>query len=499
MEKQHTTLSPSTARRRRSSASGKSPSGSPVRSRSPISTALERLERSHSGSIVSFTEAPATFQTEKSSTNGYSGGTSSRPSSYYASVSSPTATTGARQDIRAARYFHSRRVKQGEVEKPWLEKTDPKEKWSTILPIAGILIGLGLASFLIWDGLRSVAHHKYCPVLDETFASGLDPSIWTKEVEVGGFGNGEFQQTTSGEENVYIDGGNLVIKATLQDANLMEKNNVIDLLEDGTCTSNKWSKCVAATNVTTRNSSVVPPAKSGRINTKKGASITYGRVEVTAKFPEGDWLWPAIWMLPVDSVYGDWPRSGEIDIAESRGNNRAYEQGGNNIVSSALNWGPNSANDAWYKINNKRQALRTTYSAGFNMFGLEWSQKYLFTYINNRLLQVTYTNFKKPMWSRGGFPEKEANGTLMDDPWAKTGHNNAPFDQAFYLVLNIAVGGTNGWFEDFKSGKPWVDGSETAKKDFWNARDQWYPTWKSPTLEVSRVVMLQQCDGDEDL
>ncbi|KAH7176637.1 glucan 1,3-beta-glucosidase [Dactylonectria macrodidyma] len=487
MEKQHTTLSPSRARRRRSSSSGKLPTNSPVRSRSPVSTALERPERSRSDSVASFAEVFAAFQIEEGSKNRHSGGSSSRPGSYYGSAVSPTATTGGRQDIRAARYFHSRRVKPGEVEKPWLDKTDSKEKWYTIFPIVGILIGLGLAGFLIWDGLRSVAHHKYCPVLDETFASGIDPKIWTKEVELGGFGNGEFQQTTSEEENVYIDGSNLVIKATLQDTNLMEKNNVVNLLEDGTCTSKSWNNCVAATNVTARNSSVVPPAKSGRINTRKGASITYGRVEVTAKLPEGDWLWPAIWMLPVDSVYGDWPRSGEIDIAESRGNNYTYAQG------------PNSGGDAWHKISNKRQALRTTYSAGFNTFGLEWSQKYLFTYINNRLLQVTYTNFKKPMWNRGGFPEKDANGTLLVDPWTKTGHNNAPFDQAFYLVLNVAVGGTNGWFEDFKSGKPWIDDSETAKRDFWNARDQWYPTWKSPTLEVSRVVMLQQCNGNKDL
>ena len=36
--------------------------------------------------------------------------------------------------------------------------------------------------------------------------------------------------------------------------------------------------------------------------------------------PLGDWLWPAIWMLPAEHVYGQWPASGEIDIVESRGN-----------------------------------------------------------------------------------------------------------------------------------------------------------------------------------
>ncbi|RSL82627.1 hypothetical protein CEP51_005042 [Fusarium floridanum] len=397
------------------------------------------------------------------------------------------------------RYFHSRRVKPGEVEKPWLEKTNPKEKWVTILPILAIFLGLVGSGFLVWDGIRSVVKNTYCPVLDEDFSGGLDSKIWTKEVEVGGYGNGQFEQTTNTDENVYVDNGNLIIKATLQDAKLMEKNNVINLFKDGSCTSKVWSNCIASTNLTAGNNSVVPPVRSGRINTKKGATIKYGRIEVTAKLPEGDWLWPAIWMLPVKSVYGPWPRSGEIDIIESRGNNWTYAQGGNDIVGSALHWGPNSANDGWWKTNNKRKALHTTYSADFNMFGLEWSQKYLFTYVNTRLLQVTYTNFKKSMWKRGGFPDVDQNGTRLTDPWSTSGELNAPFDQEFYLILNLAVGATNGWFEDGKSGKPWYDNSPTAKRDFWEARGEWYPTWKQPQMEVSRVVITQQCNGDEEL
>lgn len=43
-----------------------------------------------------------------------------------------------------------------------------------------------------------------------------------------------------------------------------------------------------------------------------------------ARLPRGDWLWPAIWMLPVRQDYGPWPMSGEIDIIESRGNDPSY-------------------------------------------------------------------------------------------------------------------------------------------------------------------------------
>ena len=251
-------------------------------------------------------------------------------------------------------------------------------------------------------------------------------------------------------------------------------------------------ECNAVTNTT--NGTIIPPIKSGRINTKKGATIKYGRIEVTAQLPEGDWLWPAIWMMPVNNTYGPWPRSGEIDIMESRGNNYTYEQGGNNIASSTLHWGPNSAVDAWYQTNVKRKALHTTYAAGENVFGLEWSEKYMFTYINNKLLQIMYVPFIIPLWDRGHFPLSDSNGTAITNPWS-TGGDNAPFDQKFYLILNVGIGGTNGWFQDGKSGKPWVDSSKTAAKDFIEAKDQWLPTWKKPEMVISKVQIWEEVPG----
>ncbi|KAI0125340.1 beta-1,3-glucan-binding protein [Xylariales sp. AK1849] len=430
-----------------------------------------------------------------SSMNPYASPSISRPPSSYGSSSA----LGRGAEAGGQRYFHSRRVKKGEVEKPWMDRKDPKEKWVTILPIIGIVVGLAVSGFLVWDGIHSVVKHNYCLVLQDDFSGGFNTKVWTKEVQVGGFGNGEFEETTAGDENVYIENGHLFIKPTLQDASLIEKDSIINLLTDGSCTSTVASDCIAATNTTTGNSTIVPPTKSGRINSKAGATIKYGRVEVTAKLPQGDWIWPAIWMMPVTDTYGPWPESGEIDIMESRGNNYTYSQGGNNIVSSALHWGPDVANDAWWRTNVKRPALHTTYSAGFNTFGLEWSQKYLFTYVNSRLLQVLYTNFDEPLWERGDFPDADSNGTRIADPWSQTGLDNTPFDQKFYLILNVAVGGTNGWFEDGQSNKPWLDASTNAPKDFWNAQDTWYPTWTAPAMEISQVMMWQQCDGNEEL
>lgn len=412
-------------------------------------------------------------------------------------------STAANSDIRLGQlrhdssrdYFYTRRVKKGEVDKPWLTSKDPKEKWTSVIPFIGIAVGLVLAGLLVWDGLRSVVNSKYCSIYETDFSDGIDNDIWMKEAEVGGFGNGQFEQTTITDENVFARDGMLVIKPTLQDERLILTDNVIDLSADGTCSSDKWSNCLTSTNTT--NGTIIQPVKSGRINLRKKA-IRYGRVEVEAQLPDGDWLWPAIWMLPVTETYGAWPRSGEIDIVESRGNNHDYEQGGNNIISSALHWGPNSANDAWWRTNNKRASLHSTFSQKFHTFGLEWSEKYLFTYLDNRLDQVLYVNFdsSQSLWDRGAFPLSDKNGTTYVDPWSQTGHSSTPFDQDFYLIINLAVGGTNGWFQDGKSSKPWVNGSPSAKKDFWNAREKWLKTWENGNTELKiRAVRVWQQEG----
>lgn len=87
------------------------------------------------------------------------------------------------------RYFHSRRIEKGTVEKPWLNRPDPRAKWVTIIPLIGLFIGLFITGILVWDGLKSVHNFEYCPVLIEDFSNGLDQKIWTKEAEVGGYGH----------------------------------------------------------------------------------------------------------------------------------------------------------------------------------------------------------------------------------------------------------------------------------------------------------------------
>lgn len=148
---------------------------------------------------------------------------------------------------------------------------------------------------------------QYCLVLEDHF-SKLDENVWTHEVQLDGFGTGSFDWTTTDEKNSYVDAAGLHIVPTLTnettditndqlfDGYLLNLTNA----KDGACTGTSLSSCVAFSNGT--QASMIPPVRSARLSTKGKASIRYGRVEVVAKLPKGDWLWPAICKSHVQGV-----------------------------------------------------------------------------------------------------------------------------------------------------------------------------------------------------
>ena len=139
-----------------------------------------------------------------------------------------------------------------------------------------------------------------------------------------GFGTGSFDWTTSDKANAYTDAEGLHIVPTLttESTDITEKQLLngytVNLTTDGICTSTNFKDCSVRSNKTAL--TMINPVRSARLVTRGKRTLKYGKVEVVAKLPVGDWLWPAIWMMPESSVYGVWPRSGEIDIMESRGN-----------------------------------------------------------------------------------------------------------------------------------------------------------------------------------
>ncbi|CAG2066282.1 unnamed protein product, partial [Timema podura] len=96
---------------------------------------------------------------------------------------------------------------------------------------------------------------------------------------------------------------------------------------------------------------IMLPIQSARIRTLGSFGFLYGRVEVRARMPRGDWIWPAIWMKPVDNEYGAWPSSGEIDLVEIRSNRKLRSsQGlsqGVDRMGATLHFGVNSSYNIW--------------------------------------------------------------------------------------------------------------------------------------------------------
>ncbi|KAF2691892.1 glycoside hydrolase family 16 protein [Lentithecium fluviatile CBS 122367] len=398
------------------------------------------------------------------------------------------------------RKFKSARLIPGEYdEKPWALAKHPKLKWERGIFYGSIVLGIAIGAFLCYMAFAGVTNHEYCLVMEDDFQT-INKDIWGFEIQRGGFGSGSFEWTTDDKRNAYTDAEGLHIIPTLTKDDIglsndqMLDNYVLNLTTDGTCTTTGIHECSIRSNKTSGD--IVNPVRSARLSTKGKKSITFGKVEVVAKMPQGDWLWPAIWMMPEGDVYGKWPRSGEIDIAESRGNSGDdYPSGGRDSLISALHWGPLPEVDAFYKTSGQHQTRRTDYSAQFHTFGVEWSENYLFTYIDSRLLQVFFVKFNKPMWERGEFSKSLVNDSALYNPWVQTGKYNTPFDQAFYLILNVAVGGTNGFFPDGVGNKPWGNQSPTAPKEFWDSVDNWLPSWGEGDkrgLSVKSVKMWKQ-------
>jgi beta-glucanase (GH16 family) len=93
---------------------------------------------------------------------------------------------------------------------------------------------------------------------------------------------------------------------------------------------------------------------------------------------------------------------------------------------------------------------RGDFSKGFHTFGIQWTPKYIYFYIDSRIHQIMFMAFQqnRPLYDFGGFANMAENQTLLANPWAMSNSTsgNAPFDQRFYLILNVAVGSKNGWF-----------------------------------------------------
>jgi len=244
---------------------------------------------------------------------------------------------------------------------------------------------------------------------DEFDAASIDGQKWTHEVNCTGGGNNEQQCYTDSADNAYIVDGVLNIVA-LPAAQGAEK-----------------------------------PYTSARLNTKYKADFKYGRFEVRAKLPSGQGSWPAFWMLPTDEFYGGWPKSGEIDILEAVNLKTTNEEGVvENKVYGTLHygrdWPDNVSSGKSYELPDGVNP-----ADDFHTYTIEWQEGEIRWYVDNYLYQTqrrseVRTNSKDEpvgLVHQGWFAEyfEQGSGELT------THWDNAPFDQEFHLLLNLAVGG----------------------------------------------------------
>lgn len=156
---------------------------------------------------------------------------------------------------------------------------------------------------------------------------------------------------------------------------------------------------------------------SARLITRDKASWTYGYFEAKMKTPALKGMWPAFWMLPQPSTpadagnkYGTWAANGEIDIMEAKGRLK-------NSVDTTLHFGGNWPQNTY----RTRATSMTTSTEEWHVYALEWRENYMTWYIDDA-----------PVY------------TLTNDDWYSTAapeNKNAPFDQPFYILLDLAVGG----------------------------------------------------------
>jgi len=319
-------------------------------------------------------------------------------------------------------------------------------------------------------------------VLFDDFSSGhIDGSKWGHSISGDGQGNNEFQMYTPLPENSYVKNGNLYICPTLT-SNHYGDNTVHTSFDlnaqfghcDAGCQQSGYGK--------------VPVIMSGKLNSK--AHIKYGRVEVVAQLPKGDWLWPAIWMLPSEWHYGGWPASGEIDIMEARCNTNYFTKNegwlcGVNQDLSTVHFGP-----AWdHKTSRGGQYTMQGQSLGdgFHTYWMDWNANHITLGIDSHTT-IQLNTPANGYWAEGHF--------TGNNVWS-SGGRDAPFDRPFYLILNVAVGGAffNHGMVNHPYEQPWHDGwaHDAQMREFWEARHLWQPTWhgEEACMKVRSVKMDQ--------
>ena len=228
-----------------------------------------------------------------------------------------------------------------------------------------------------------LSYEGYALKWEDDFNSvSLNSADWNVETHEPGWVNAELQEYVNSNENIYLENGNLVIKPVREKVGEDESGNPVY----------KYT--------------------SGRVNTQGKHDFTYGLFETRVKVPTGKGYLPAFWMMPTDeNLYGQWPRCGEIDIMEVMGQET-------NKLYGTLHYGnPHSQKQETYIAKNG------DFASEYHTYAVEWEPG-------------------KMIWYVDGIKYQEVNDWYTTTEGQGTAAYPAPFDQPFYMILNLAIGGS---------------------------------------------------------
>jgi beta-glucanase (GH16 family) len=171
------------------------------------------------------------------------------------------------------------------------------------------------------------------------------------------------------------------------------------------------------------------PYTSARLKTRRADGTAlfaqrYGRFEFRAKLPTGRGIWPALWMLPQDDAYGTWAASGELDVMEARGQTPSTVLG---TLHYGSRWPQNAFTSADYVL------PRGGSIADFHTYAVEWEPGRI-RWLVDGVVSQTQTFW----WSSS---RQDGRAGLKPTQESELNAWPAPFDQPFYLLINLAVGG----------------------------------------------------------
>ncbi|KAG8233977.1 hypothetical protein J437_LFUL014496, partial [Ladona fulva] len=272
----------------------------------------------------------------------------------------------------------------------------------------------------------------------------------------------------------YVRNGVLYIQPTLTAAEFGE-----DFLYGGVL---QYPGCNVKPCSSVAGEDIVTPIQSARIRTLGSFGFRYGRVEVRARMPRGDWIWPGKLFSTASQFCNPRPTT-------NKGVLIVLQYSIPNIPPLQSHFYGNGSNSG-ASLNQSLEDVKGDYGDGFHIFEMIWTDQKIEFYVDRTRLGGINAP-EGGFWKLGGFDENPGGKNIWEN-----GGPMAPFDRQFFFVLNVAVGGR--FFPDgmknYPYPKPWNWTSTHPMMDFWERRNWWLPTWdpieSSMWVDYIRVYSL---------